>query len=266
MFSLGCFFEDFCNLLLEFFLLVVHLETLRKRIRSVEVLRLLKKEKGLTYAELSKLMGLPITVLNRYVKGHVLPRDDRAQEFLSTAQRLLNVREEVKGKVRFDARGYFDNSELVSDTLLLRWIAQTFIDEVIELKLPHINKVLTAAADGIPVAVHIADVLGVDVAIAKKAREVGVASFYEVEYIPSGSGTVSTFYLPRNLLSAKDRVLVVDDIVRSGETQRALIKLVEKAGASLVSVFILVGIGDRWRKELEGVDVSIEILVELEEP
>jgi len=251
---------------LGFFSLVVHLETLRKRIRSVEVLRLLKKEKDLTYAELSKLMGLPITVLNRYVKGHVLPRDDRAQEFLNTAQRLLDVREEVKRKVKFDEHGYFDNTELLGDTLLLRWIAQTFIDEVIELNLPHINRVLTAAADGIPIAVHIADILGVDMAIAKRQREVGVASFYEVEYIPSGSGRVSTLYLPRALLSSKDRVLVTDDIVRSGETQRALLKLVEKAGAILVGVFILVGIGDKWRKELEGFDVPIEILVELEEP
>ena len=59
-----------------------------------------------------------------------------------------------------------------------------------------------------------------------------------------------SLYIPRYSFSKKDNVLVVDDVVRSGETQRALINLVKKAGAKVIGLFILVAIGDAWREEI----------------
>ncbi len=43
------------------------LKAVQEKLRLIRILRLLKK--SYTYEELSRITGLPITVLNRYVRG-----------------------------------------------------------------------------------------------------------------------------------------------------------------------------------------------------
>jgi len=47
-----------------------HAEDLKLRLMTIELLRTAKKE--YTYRELSVKTNLPVTVLSRYAKGHVL--------------------------------------------------------------------------------------------------------------------------------------------------------------------------------------------------
>ena len=48
-----------------------HLEKLKFRLMVVDLLKAAKDR--YTYRELSSMTGLPVTVLSRYAKGHVLP-------------------------------------------------------------------------------------------------------------------------------------------------------------------------------------------------
>ncbi|MFX1486641.1 MAG: adenine phosphoribosyltransferase, partial [Promethearchaeota archaeon] len=89
----------------------IHLKNIEKRIRAVELLRLLKKTH--TYDNLSKATGLPITVLNRYVKGHILPKTKRAEELLRTFSNERELQKEISKRIKFDSRGYFDNTALL---------------------------------------------------------------------------------------------------------------------------------------------------------
>ncbi|MCK5588038.1 MAG: adenine phosphoribosyltransferase [Candidatus Lokiarchaeota archaeon] len=240
---------------------LTQLEQIKSRLRCIELLKILKKR--MTYEELSKILKvrpqlrgeskndstprpLPITVLNRYIRGHVLPNAERTEEMLKILEKETDLVKEVRNRLKFD-NGYFDNTALLGDTLLLRYIARVMTQKFAR---DGITKVLTAAADGIPIGTHIANEMEVDLVIAKRVREVGVKEFVEETYIPSFSGTRMSLYIPRYSFSKKDRVLVVDDVVRSGETQRALVNIVKKSGAEVLGLFILVAIGDSWREEI----------------
>jgi adenine phosphoribosyltransferase len=239
-----------------------HLKDIMSRIRVVEVLKLLKRTH--TYNELSHASGLPITVLNRYIKGRVLPSQDRSELLLKALQGMFDLSQEVRKRIFFDKNGYFDNTPILSDTLLSRAIAREVARRFANKR---ITKVLSPAVDGIPIAVHVANELGTDLVIAKTAKEVGIETFIEESYVPSYSGVLMTLYLPKKTISHKDRVIVVDDVIRSGETQRALINLANKAGTTIVGIFILVAIGALWEKELKlPSSCQLEILVKLPAP
>ena len=239
-----------------------HLKDMMSRIRVVEILKLLKKTH--TYSELSSTSGLPITVLNRYIKGRVLPSQERSKLLLKTFQDMFNLSQEVRKRIIFDKNGYFDNTPLLSDTLLSRAIAREVARRFSGKK---ITKVLSPAVDGIPIAVHVASELGVDLVIAKKTKEVGIESLIEESYVPSFSGVMMTLYLPKKAITSKDKLIIVDDVIRSGETQRALIDVANKQGAAIVGIFILVAIGNLWEKELTVPPTcQVELLVRLPAP
>jgi len=67
---------------------LTHLESLKIRIAAVEVLRTAKSSS--TYRKLSKKTGFPITVLSRYVKGHILPNLENAKLIIQTLKPEIN--------------------------------------------------------------------------------------------------------------------------------------------------------------------------------
>lgn len=210
---------------------------MKLRIRSIEYLRMLKREH--TYAKLSEMLGLPATVLNRYIMGKVLPNEERAREFIAHFREYYNLEQEIRKRIHCDREGYFDNSTILYDTLLLMEIAEQVAERFQEAE-----KILTSETDGIPVACSIAGRLGVDAVYARKSREVGVTDYIEETYVPSSSGNLMSLYLPKNAIQKNEKVLIADDVLRSGETQRALIDLAEKSGASICGIFMVISVGD----------------------
>jgi len=235
------------------------LKSVQEKLKLIRVLRLLKKT--YTYEELSRMTGLPITVLNRYVRGKVLPSAERTRKLLELLMPYVNIEEEVRKRIKFDEHGFFDNMPVLSDTTLMGLIAEKVASDYLDRD---VDKVLTAATDGIALGVHIARELGVDIVYAKKKKEVGVEKFYEVSYVPSASGSVTTLYLPQWALRKGENVLIVDDVIRSGETQKALIEICKRAGAKPAGMFFLISVGDvidRLKKEYS---VPVESLITLE--
>ena len=236
-------------------------EHLKRQIRSVEFLRLAKEV--YSYQELMKLTGIPITVLNRYVKGHILPSPERATSILLKLEKGYDVNRHVMDKVLFDKGGFLDNTKIVGDTLLLRFIANHVVQKLAGRR---VTKVLTVAVDGIPLAVHIADAFGVPFVYAKKEKEIGVSNFIEETYTVSRAGIQVSLYLPKSGIDRRDSVLITDDVVRSGEQLRALVNLAKRSGAEIASVFVLIAVGDRWKKEVnENSDFPIYSMLTLPE-
>ena len=229
--------------------------------RAVELLRLAKKRHS--YQELSKFTGIPITVLNRYVKGHILPSADRAEDIIFSLERNFNINQQVLERLKFTKGGFIDNTKILSDLTLLRFAAEHAIRKLAGRR---ISKVLTVAVDGIPFASQIASLLGVNLIYAKKEKEVGVESFLEETFTVDRTGMQFSLYLPKDLIERRDSVLIVDDVVRSGEQLKALINLTKRAGADIAGVFILIAIGERWKQELEPAPrYPIEYLVSIPE-
>ncbi len=207
------------------------------QLRAVDVLRTLKESR--TYDDLAAETGLPAGDLNRYVNGHVLPGEQRAREIVSgVGVELLST--ELDARIAVDDEGYVDNSRLVFDQALLSLVPPVAA-ELLEIDPPDI--VLTAATDGITLAAAMARHFGARCAYAKKSRETAVEEFIEVRQRLS-SGIEIDYYLPANAISPGDEVLVVDDLIRSGETQELLLEIATAAGADVTGVFALIAVGD----------------------
>ncbi len=222
-----------------------HAEDLKLRLMTIELLRTAKKQ--YTYRELSSKTGLPVTVLSRYAKGHVLPNTERARLLWRTLSKMVGLHVELRRRILFNKEGYFDNTNIIGDFNLLRQAAHhalaTFAGK-------RVTKVLTAAVDGIPLATMVANSLGVNLVIAKRNKEVGVPTFLEETYVLRDSGVTMTLYLPKDAIKRRDSILIVDDMIKTGETQAALVNLVHKARAEISGIYALIAVGNEWQKKI----------------
>ncbi len=222
-----------------------HAEDLKLRLMTIELLRTAKKQ--YTYRELSSKTGLPVTVLSRYAKGHVLPNTERARLLWRTLSKMVGLHVELRRRILFNKEGYFDNTNIIGDFNLLRQAAHhalaTFAGK-------RVTKVLTAAVDGIPLATMVANSLGVSLVIAKWTKEVGVPAFLEETYVLSDSGVTMTLYLPKDAIKRRDSILIVDDMIKTGETQAALVNLVHKARAEISGIYALIAVDNEWQNKI----------------
>jgi len=223
-----------------------HAEDLKLRLMTIELLRTAKKR--YTYRELSSKTGLPVTVLSRYAKGHVLPNAERARKLWDTLKKLVGLQTELRKRVQFNTEGYFNNTWIIGDFNILR---QASHHALAAFAGRRVTKILTAAVDGIPLATMVADSLGVNLVLAKWDKEVGVPSFLEETYVLRDSGVTRTLYVPKEAVKKRDSVLIVDDMIKTGETQAALVSLVRKARAEISGVYFLIAVGEEWEKKLD---------------
>jgi adenine/guanine phosphoribosyltransferase-like PRPP-binding protein len=222
-----------------------HAEDLKLRLNTIELLRTAKKQ--FTYRDLSGKTGLPVTVLSRYAKGHVLPNTARAKQLWKTLIKLVGLETELRRRIHFNDEGYFDNTWIIGNFNILRQAAHHALAAFAGRR---VTKILTAAVDGIPLATMVANSLGVNLVIAKRNKEIGVPAFLEETYALGGSGVTETLYIPRNAIRRRDSVLIVDDMIKTGETQVALVKLVNKAKAEVSGIYSLISVGEDWQKKM----------------
>ncbi|KDE58166.1 adenine phosphoribosyltransferase [Halostagnicola sp. A56] len=215
------------------------------QLRAVDVLCMLKETR--TYDELEAKTGLPAGDLNRYVNGHVLPGTDRARAVVEDLGKDA-IAEELEARIRVDEEGYVDNSGVVFDQPFLNLTAPVVADS---FGFDRPDVVLTAATDGITLAASLASYYGTRCAYAKKRKETAVEEFIEARE-RLDSGIEITYYLPESSIGEGESVLVVDDLIRSGETQELLLDIVETAGADVAGVFALIAAGDDGIRRVRG--------------
>ena len=242
-----------------------HAEDLKLRLMTIELLRTAKYRRNITYRELASKTGLPVTVLSRYAKGHVLPNTARAKQLWRVLTKLVGLESELRGRIKFDEDGYFDNTEIIGDFNILQQAANHALANFAGKR---VTKILTAATDGIPLATMVSNSLGVNLVVAKRSKEVGVKAFLEETYIlGKDSGVTLTLYIPKEIIKKRDSVLIVDDMMKTGETQVALVNLVKKAKAEISGVFTLVAVGEEWKKRLKlSSECPIEVITYVKAP
>ena len=207
------------------------------QLQAVAVLRMLKQTR--TYDELAETTDLPAGDLNRYVNGHVLPGSERARTLVEGVGREALSRE-LEARVSFDDEGYVDNSGVVFDQPFLELVAPVAA-EAFGFESPDV--VLTAATDGISLGAAMASYFDARLAYAKKSKETAVEEFIESRQ-RLASGIELTYYLPARARHAGASGLVVDDLIRSGETQELLLDIAQSADAAVTGVFALIAVGD----------------------
>jgi len=242
--------------------LSTHAEDLKLRLMTIELLRTAKYRRNITYRELGAKTGLPVTVLSRYAKGHVLPNTTRAKQLLRVLTKLVGLDVELRNRIKLDEYGYFDNTEIIGDYNILQQAANHALANFAGKR---VTKVLTSAVDGIPLGTMVANALGVNLIIAKPDKKVGVKGFIDETYLLGrDSGINITLYIPKDAIKKRDSVLIVDDLIKSGETQEALVNLTKKAKAEVSGIFALIAIGEEWKKRLKNnSDSPVEIVTHL---
>jgi adenine/guanine phosphoribosyltransferase-like PRPP-binding protein len=232
----------------------------KTRISSVELLATLKK--SYSYRELSAVLGLSAPILSRYVRGHVLPSAARSEKFIATFREKL-LRKMIIDSVRVTQDGSYDISSVVSNVGLLRQIAKVVFSE---FGVVPVDKVVTMEVDGIPLAAEVAGEFNVGLAVVRTERDLGVEEFLEQKAVYSPS-SVKYLYLSKTAIKKGDRILIVDDMVRSGTTIEALTRMAEKTKAKIVGVFAIASVDQSMPKLKSrlGLTCPIESLVTLEQ-
>lgn len=111
---------------------------------------------------------------------------------------------------------------------------------------PEHDVIVTAEAKGIPLGYEMARQEKGEYVVARKGLKV-----YMPEYINVEVRSITTLSLQRLYIGADDietikgkRVLIIDDVISTGESLTALKKLVEKAGGNTVGMAAVLAEGD----------------------
>ena len=212
-----------------------------KKLLACACLKTLKRD--MTYRELSKKIKLPPGVINRYVNGYVLPNTKRAHEIINNFVKNF-LTETIISKSKVKGSNYYVTTDILSQPFLLNVIANWIIQRLDN----RVTLVLTAASDGIPLAITLAHILNVEACWAKKTQEISPHGHFISNNLTQ-KAVFTPLCLPKHKLTKHDHVLIVDDVIRGGTTILSLIDLCGQAGASVEGVFSIF-IGKRAEKTL----------------
>lgn len=138
---------------------------------------------------------------------------------------------------------------ILGDTEIVRKTAP-----IIAKKLPEVDFIVTAEAKGIPLAYEISRVLNLnEYVVARKSVKAYMKEPIEVEVNSITTTNSQKLYL--NNQDAKKikgkRVALVDDVISTGQSLKALERLVEKAGGKVLAKAAILAEGDaKDRKDI----------------
>lgn len=119
-------------------------------------------------------------------------------------------------------------------------------------KAPDHDVIITAEAKGIPLAYEMARQLKVNrYLIARKGPKVYMKNPISVEVKSITTEKIQRLYIDKNdadFMNGK-RVLIVDDVISTGESLNALETLVEQAGGKIVGRMAVLAEGDAQKRE-----------------
>ncbi|WP_338954227.1 adenine phosphoribosyltransferase [Fusobacterium nucleatum] len=138
---------------------------------------------------------------------------------------------------------------ILGDTEIVRKTAP-----IIAKKLPEVDFIVTAEAKGIPLAYEISKILNLnEYVVARKSVKAYMEESIEVEVNSITTTNSQKLYL--NNRDAKKikgkRIALVDDVISTGQSLKALERLVEKAGGKVLAKAAILAEGDaKDRKDI----------------
>ena len=138
---------------------------------------------------------------------------------------------------------------ILGDTEIVRKTAP-----IIAKKLPEVDFIITAEAKGIPLAYEISKILNLnEYIVARKSVKAYMEEPIEVEVNSITTTNSQKLYLNNqdaNKIKGK-KVALIDDVISTGQSLKALERLVEKAGANVVAKAAILAEGDaKDRKDI----------------
>ena len=119
-------------------------------------------------------------------------------------------------------------------------------------RCPEHDVMITAESKGIPLICEMSRMLGNErYILARKAPKLYMRNIFAAEVRSITTDHMQTLYLDGNdaeYMRGK-RVVLIDDVISTGESMRALEELVKKAGGNIVGRMTILAEGDATRRE-----------------
>ncbi len=116
-----------------------------------------------------------------------------------------------------------------------------------------ITKIITIEASGIAIACVAAKHFNVPIVFAKKSESKNIdGEVYRTTVTSYTRGKDYVVILEKRYLTPEDRIIIIDDILATGEAQRGLLDICKQAGAQVAGIGIVIekgfqGGGDKLR-------------------
>ena len=174
---------------------------------------------------------------------------------------MERLQESVKTAPIIDKNGYSYLIHPVSNCVpalnpeLLREIVVRIIRKA---ELENVDKIVTPEAMGIHLSTAVSLMTDIPLVVIRK-REYGLEG--EVSLAKSTGYSESEMYI--NDVAAGDRVLLLDDLISTGGTMRAIVQALDNIGCEIVDIVIAIRkIGGE--NALEGIDHPVKTLIDIE--
>lgn len=222
----------------------------KMRLMASEVLRLLKP--NLSYKDLYEITGIPESVLCRYVRGSIIPGFEQAAFILSKISLSIDLSYLLRDLVEKEKSPIIDLLRVLKDPYVARLLS---IILILELTGKEVTKIIATAEAVLPLATMLSLEFNAPIVLVKRKSYPGV-QYYSTSFMKSPKD-IEILYLDRDLLSRKDKLLILSDVVYSGRTLEAVLELVSKSRAEITDVIVVLGLGEIWRERLEEYNIKV---------
>ncbi|MEF8782617.1 MAG: hypoxanthine/guanine phosphoribosyltransferase [Haloarculaceae archaeon] len=174
---------------------------------------------------------------------------------------MERLQESVKSAPIIDKDGYsylihpVSNCVPALDPELLREIVVRIIRKA---DLENVDKIVTPEAMGIHLSTAVSLMTDIPLVVIRK-REYGLEG--EVSLAKSTGYSESEMYI--NDVGPGDRILLLDDLISTGGTMRAIVQALDEIGCDIVDIVIAIRkVGGE--SALEGIDYPVKTLIDIE--
>jgi len=222
------------------------------RLMALEIIReyTIHQEKTISFAGFGvKMGGIDRSRILRYARKENLPPVELTEEIIKYAVKDQLAKKLIGKNINVHSRGatIVDATKLLTNTRVLKLIAFLARQEFFPGKT--FDRVLTAEVDGLALAYALAYELGIPCLYARKTRPIAIEDIYSVPY--EISSRENMLYVPAEGIKPGEKILIVDDIIRSGRTQKTLIELVKIGEAVVEGLMSAINIGDGEKERLK---------------
>ena len=186
------------------------IQKLKLRIIVINMLRLVKSK--YTYNEMGRMMNLSPTVINRYIKGKIIPNFRNSLKLYNDLIRMIKV----------------ENEPPLIHNLSIDKIKSLIMSKKLIGK--RVTKILTSVFDDIPLATFIADIIDVPLIIATNKPTTNIKNMI---FEADENGTI--LFIPKESIKRTDSVVIVSD---NNKTAKLMTSLTEKTHAEITETLI----------------------------
>ena len=145
-------------------------------------------------------------------------------------------------------------------------MGEAFVERLSEVGVTNVTKIVTAETSGVAPALAAAVAFDVPLVFARKKRPITMPDgFFSAEAPSHTKGGVTTLMISPEFLSAGDRVVIIDDFLASGQTNDALVRVVQQSGAAVLGIGAVIEKAfEKGRERLSVHDVPVVSLAVIE--